>query len=73
MSPNIILRGKCQATNRERWIEARERELLPVSYYHVVFTLPHCFNELLPKHAKEVYNSLFTASWFTPLDVWALV
>lgn len=56
---------KCQATNRERWIEARERELLPVPYYHVVFTLPHCFNELLPKYAKEVYNSLFAASWQT--------
>ena len=56
---------KCQATNRERWITARERELLPVPYYHIVFTLPHCFNELLPKHAKEVYNSLFIASWQT--------
>lgn len=56
---------KCQATNREKWILARERELLPVPYYHVVFTLPHCFNELLPKYATEVYNSLFTASWQT--------
>lgn len=56
---------KCQATNRERWITARERELLPVPYYHMVFTLPHCFNELLPKYAKAVYNSLFTASWHT--------
>lgn len=56
---------KCQATNRERWITARERELLAVPYYHIVFTLPHCFNDLLPKYANEVYNSLFTASWKT--------
>lgn len=44
---------------------ARESELLPVPYYHIVFTLPACFNELLPRHAKEVYNSLFEASWKT--------
>ncbi|MFT7435544.1 MAG: hypothetical protein ACI8UX_001338 [Psychromonas sp.] len=41
-----------------------------MTYYHrgvgpFVFTLPHCFNELLPKHAKEVYNALFKASWQT--------
>ena len=56
--------------NKERWILAREAELLPVPYYHrsvgpFVFTLPHCFNELLPKHASEVYNALFKASWLT--------
>lgn len=56
---------KCQATHRERWMAAREQELLPVPYYHVVFTLPHAFNELLPRHAKDLYNSLFTASWQT--------
>ena len=56
---------KCQATNRERWILERESELLPVPYFHVVFTLPHCFNELLPKYAKKLYSSLFKASWQT--------
>ena len=56
---------KCQVTNRERWIMERESELLPVPYYHIVFTLPHCFNELLPLYAKEVYSSLFKASWLT--------
>ena len=56
---------KCQQTNKERWILDRENELLPVPYYHIVFTLPHAFNELLPKHAKEVYNALFAASWQT--------
>lgn len=56
---------KCQATNRERWILDRESELLPVPYYHIVFTLPHVFNELLPKYDKEVYTSLFSAAWLT--------
>jgi len=56
---------KCQCTNREKWILARESELLPVPYYHIVFTLPACFNELLPKYAKDIYNSLFEASWQT--------
>ncbi|MCL4150947.1 UNVERIFIED_CONTAM: hypothetical protein GTU68_057838 [Idotea baltica] len=56
---------KCQTVNKERWILAREAELLPVPYYHMVFTLPHCFNELLPKHATEIYNALFKAPWQT--------
>lgn len=56
---------KCQTVNKERWIVARESELLPVPYYHLVFTLPNCFNELLPRHAKEIYSTLFKASWQT--------
>lgn len=56
---------KCQQTNKERWILDRESELLPVPYYHIVFTLPHAFNDLLPKYAKQIYNALFSASWQT--------
>ena len=56
---------KCQATNREKWIWAREQELLPVPYFHVVFTLPHELNALAIKHPKEVYNALFKAAWNT--------
>lgn len=56
---------KCQTTNKERWILDRESELLPVPYYHIVFTLPHCFNKLLPIHGKVIYASLFAASWLT--------
>lgn len=56
---------KCQQTNKERWILDRESELLPVPYYHIVFTLPHCFNDLLPKYAKELYTTLFKAAWQT--------
>ena len=56
---------KCQATNRERWILDRERELLPVPYYHIVFTLPHHINTLALQYPKQVYNSLFRAAWGT--------
>ena len=35
---------KCQARARQRWIEARQRELLPTNYFHVVFTVPHELN-----------------------------
>jgi hypothetical protein len=56
---------KCQAVNRERWIKEREAELLSVPYFHIVFTLPHEFNELVLINPKEVYNALFRASWQT--------
>lgn len=59
---------KCQAVNRERWIMQRESELLPVPYYHMVFTLPEELNPLAEKHPKEVYNALFYASWNTIRD-----
>jgi len=52
-------------TNKERWIIDRESELLPVPYYHIVFTIPHHFNKLLPVYNKEVYSALFIASWQT--------
>ncbi len=39
--------------------------MLPVPYYHIVFTLPQVFNELLPRHAKAIYPALFTACWST--------
>lgn len=43
----------------------RESELLPVPYYHMVFTLPQHLNELLPKHDKIIYSSLLKAAWLT--------
>ena len=56
---------KCQAVNRERWILQREAELLPVAYYHIVFTLPHELNQIARQHPREVYNALFYAGWNT--------
>jgi hypothetical protein len=56
---------KCQATNRERWILDRENELLPVPYYHIVFTLPHHLNTLTLQYPRQVYNTLFRTAWRT--------
>jgi hypothetical protein len=53
---------KCQTTNRERWIENREHDLLPVTYFHVVFTLPQELNCYCLKYPKEMYDILFSAS-----------
>ena len=53
---------KCQGTNRERWIEQRESELLPINYYHVVFTLPEELNRYCMLDPVYFYNRLFTCS-----------
>ena len=44
---------KCQTQARERWLAAREKELLPTSYFHVVFTVPHELNWLAVVDAKR--------------------
>ena len=48
----------CQATVKAKWLHTREQELLPVSYFHLVFTLPHELN-LLFLHNKNVIGDLF--------------
>ncbi len=53
---------KCQQTNKERWILARQQQLLPVSYFHVVFTLPQELNCWCLHYPKPMYDLLFTAS-----------
>lgn len=50
---------RCQTRAKERWIDARVTELLPVPYFHVVFTLPHGLHRLLPQQARWVYDTLF--------------
>ena len=54
---------KCQGVQREQWIQAREQELLPVPYFHVVFTLPDTLNPLCLHKDKEIYNILFQTAW----------
>jgi hypothetical protein len=54
---------KCQGRQREGWIQARERELLPVPYFHVVFTLPDILNPLCLHQEKIVYGILFQTAW----------
>ena len=53
---------KCQALAKARWLEARERELLPVDYFHTVFTLPHALNPLALSNKKALYAILFRAA-----------
>lgn len=53
---------KCQALNRERWIAARQKQLLPVPYFHVVFTLPQELNVYCMAYPASLYNLLFKAS-----------
>ncbi len=54
---------KCQGTEREKWIQARQAELLPVPYFHVVFTLPETLNRLCLYKSKILYDLLFKTSW----------
>ena len=60
---------KCQAQARDRWLAARERELLDVPYVHVVFTLPHTLQSLGRRNAARLYHLLFRASAATLLEV----
>src|SRR5947207_2353000 len=60
---------KCQTAARERWIAARQRELLPTRYVHVVFTLPSQLTPLVLQNKKVIYDLLFRASAETLLEV----
>ncbi|MGH8573079.1 MAG: IS91 family transposase, partial [Gammaproteobacteria bacterium] len=53
---------KCQTLAKERWVEARCAELLPVPYFHLVFTLPHEINSLAQGNPKVIYRLLFQAA-----------
>jgi hypothetical protein len=53
---------KCQATAALRWLEDREDELLPVEYYHVVFTLPAQISDIAYQNKSVIYTCLFKAA-----------
>jgi hypothetical protein len=50
---------KCQTLRKERWIQARSEDLLPIEYFHVVFTIPSELNPLVSMNPKIMYNLLF--------------
>jgi hypothetical protein len=50
---------KCQGLARAQWLADRQAELLPVGYFHNVFTLPHELNDLLAANPRVLYNLLF--------------
>ena len=52
---------KCQHMPRERWLNKRKAELLPATYFHVVFTLPHELNPIILNNKKVMLNILFKA------------
>jgi len=59
---------KCQNMPRERWLEKRKQEILPVNYFHVVFTLPHELNTIILNNKKVMFNILFAAASKTLLS-----
>src|SRR6516164_8126835 len=60
---------KCQTAAREKWIAARQKELLPTRYLHVVFTLPSGLAPLVLQNKKVIYDLLFRSSAETLLEV----
>jgi len=60
---------KCQAGDRAAWLAARQRELLPVEYHHVVLTVPHELAPVAAVHPVVFYNLLFRAVRETLLEV----
>ncbi|MCU7864678.1 MAG: IS91 family transposase [Candidatus Thiodiazotropha sp. (ex Lucinoma borealis)] len=62
---------KCQASAAKRWLEARQQDLLPVDYYHLVFTLPARISEIAYHNKSVVYGILFKAAAQTLLTIGA--
>jgi hypothetical protein len=60
---------KCQTNAREKWLCARRRELLPVCYFHMVFSVPHALVPLIWQNKKILFSLLFETSAATLLEV----
>jgi hypothetical protein len=60
---------KCQGNARAKWLAARSAELLPVPYFHVVFTLPHELSALVLQNKRLLYDLLFRTSAATLIEV----
>ena len=60
---------KCQTNARDQWLAERHKELLPVNYVHVVFTIPHELSWLALQNKKVVYDLLFRASAATLREI----
>ena len=60
---------KCQSERRNRWVAARSRELVPLNYFHVVFTVPHQLSELMLQNKRLLYDLLFRCVSATLLEV----
>src|SRR6201999_2251125 len=60
---------KCQAAAARQWMAAREAELLPIPYFHVVFTLPSAIGDIAYQNKAVIYDLLFKASSETMLTI----
>jgi predicted Zn-ribbon and HTH transcriptional regulator len=60
---------KCQTNAREKWLAARQQELLPVNYYHLVFSVAHALVPLIWQNKKLLFKLLFEASAASLLDI----
>jgi hypothetical protein len=60
---------KCQAGAAKTWLAAREAELLPVRYFHLVFTLPKPIADIAHQNKREIYNLLMRASADTVVKI----
>jgi hypothetical protein len=60
---------KCQTNAREKWLFARQQELLPAGYYHLVFSVPHALVPLMCQNKRVLFQLLFEASAATLLEV----
>lgn len=60
---------KCQSVAAHRWLQARQSELLPVEYYHIVFTVPPAISDIAFQNPAVVYNILFKAASQTLLTI----
>ena len=60
---------KCQKLDKERWVKDREKELLSVSYFHVVFTLPEEIRPIGLRNQRVIYDLLFKAVSQTLLEL----
>jgi hypothetical protein len=60
---------KCQSLEQALWVEAQARDLLPVPYFHEVFTLSHCLNPLFLRNPNVAHTLLFEAAANTVIDV----
>ena len=56
---------KCRSLAKARWVEARLADLLPIPYFHCVFTFPHALNPLAQGNPRVLYDLLFRTAWET--------
>ena len=60
---------KCQSLDKERWLQKRRQQLLPVPYFHVVFTLPAALHDLIWRNQRVLYDLLFRCAKETLLEI----